>query len=358
MHRGFGAALNEFGAAVDIADDNVLEDVNALLAEYLVGELKFHFYEILVERWVRGKDGPERALTTLRVHEGKEFPNVVVGDGSSTQTAYSFVKDLPLWITATDGRLLKNASAKYIDSWGSEPMRKLPKYRSGNGYKIRTSVIQPLRRNNEAFGVLNIESEEHLMCNQWAKHELGLVAEGVSAIVARSESHRITSRGTKDSVGRLGRFIGANRWKVLNKPRIFIACSEEERVRKDVVDAVKEVADTLVDHDVIFWQNRDEDGEARRQMVEGLSESRIIICYLSEPGQDGSYVDNPNVLFEAGVAEGLAKAWGDVKLVPIREKGSAIPWDLGGLNLLQVPRDGKGKLKKTEFKTRLRQRLV
>ena len=357
MHRGFGAALNEFGAAVDIADDDVLEEVNGLLAKYLVDELKFHFYEILVERWVREEDGPERALTTLRVHEGRHFPNVLVGDGRTNQTAYSFVKDLPLWITTTDRGLLKNPSAKYIDSWGGEPTAKLPKYKSGNGYKIRTSVIQPLRRNDEAFGVLNIESEEHLICNRWAKHELQLVAEGVSAIVARSESHRITSRGTKDSVGRLGGFIGVNRWKVLNKPKIFIACPEKERVRKDVVDAVNEVANALGDHEVIFWQDRNEEGEARQQMLDGLRESRMIVCYLSEPDEDGSYADNPNVLFEAGIAEGLAKAWDDVKLVPVREKGSVIPWDLSGLNLLQVPRDAKGKLKETEFKTRLRQRL-
>jgi hypothetical protein len=357
MYRRFGTALDEFAAAIDIVDEQVLDDVLGLVTKYLIDELGFNFYEILLERWVRADDGPERVLDTLRESERRTLSHVPLEDESTSQTSYCFVKDCPLWITAEDQGLLKRNTAKYIDSWSSTPPRELPLYQSGNRFYIKTSIAQPLRNGQGTFGVINVESEEHLPCNRWAKRELGLLAKGVASIVGRYLWSEVSRRETRQSTERLKELLSTDRWNVMGKPKLFIACSE--RAADNVVKVILEAAAQPNDYQIVFWQKRDEGGDVRQRMLRDLRESRVIICYLSEPADEGRYVDNANVLFEAGIADGLACGWSDVELIPVRERCCVkqIPFDIGGLEVLLVPRSIEGVLDENEFNSRLLQRL-
>lgn len=358
MYRSFGAALDEFASSLDIADKRVLAEVDDLLKKYLLEEMGFDFYEVLVERWVGTEDGPERALTTLLCEGGRNFSNVPVQDGTANQTAYSFFKDRPLWITTIGAKPLKGRNVRYVDSWSDEPAPGLPPYTSGNNFRIKTSIIQPLKNGESAFGVINVESQEHRLCNRWAKDELQLVAKGVASIVGRAESHDTTRKGTDRSIARLRKFA-TRRWNPIRKPKLFVAYSED--ADGDVVETMRKVVTQHDDHEVVFWKQQKESGDIYLRVQKWLRESRVVVCYLSEPTEEGLYGDNANVLVEAGIAQGLSSAWQDVEIVIIREDSSRpeeIPFDLRGHDVLKVPRNGKGKLLKNEFKKRLGERLT
>jgi hypothetical protein len=356
MYRRFGVALHDFASAVDIADDDLKEELEDLLKKYLVEELGFNFYEVLLEEWENTKNGPRRVLSTLIVFEGGRFPNVPIGDGKS-QTAYSFIKDRPLWITARDQGLLRKRKNQYVDSWAKKSIPKIPQYKSGNRFNIRTSIIQPLKNKQGAFGVINVESEQHLVCNQWARRELELITKAVAAIVARHLVHEAARKGTSEAVQQLERFVSTTRWNVTRKPKLFVACSQD--ARDDVVDVVLKAAKKLDNYELVDWREREGDGEARQQMLQDLRQSRVVVCYLSEPTKDDLYVDNANVLFEAGIAEGLKSAWSDVTLIPVREERSVeeAPFYIYGLQVVPVPRTVNGALRVTEFKKRLGRQL-
>lgn len=356
MYGSFGEALDDFASSVDIADERVLTEVDELLQEYLLKELNFDFYEILLEGWIAGDDGPERVLDTRLKNGGRSFRNVAVNRGTTNQTAYCFVKDQPLWITTTDGKPLEEGKG-YIDSWSGSALPDLPQYKSGNRFSIRTSIIQPLRNGQGAFGVINVESSEFRRCNRWAKRELERVANGVSSIVERAESRKVSQEGTDRSIRRLRDFAGTKRWNLARRPKLFVAHSE--RADGNVVEAIRKVVERHEELDVIFWQEHRGEGDIRERMLKVLRESRVIVCYLSEPVENGQYADNPNVLIEAGIAQGMNSAWKDVGMVVVREEASTteIPFDLGGREVLKVPRTQRGILSKRDFKKQFSERV-
>jgi hypothetical protein len=71
-------------------------------------------------------------------------------------------------------------------------------------------------------------------------------------------------------------------------------------------------------------------GAITAQIADKIVKSRFGICYFSEPGQQPSqhkYVDNPNVIFEAGMLHALINSpdappsgW-----IPVREDDSPPP---------------------------------
>ncbi len=357
MYRSFGEALEDFASSIDIADERVLQDIGKMLKKYLLDELGFDFYEVLLERWIPGEEGPKRVLDTRLCKGGESFRHVPVNRGTTNQTAYCFVKDQPLWITSDNEEPLDEAT-RYIDSWSDAPPGDLPEYKSGNRFRIKTSIIQPLKNGQGAFGVINVESRNLRICNPWAQQELELVAGGVAAIVERVESREASKDGTERSIERLGNFGSGKRWNPIKRPKLFVACSE--RADGDVVDTIKSYVAKHKDHDVVFWQKHKGRGDIGQLMLERLRESRVIVCYLSEPVDGGKYADNPNVLIEAGIAQGLNCAWDDVGVVVVREEDSVteIPFDLDGHDVLKVPRTTRGALSKGAFKEQLGERVT
>ncbi len=337
----------------------MLDEILGLLTSYVMNKLGFRFYEVLLERWERSADGPIRVLGPLKDFDDLMLPKLPIGDGSTAQTVYCFVQHRPLWITAEGGGPLNNPDAIFLDSWSG--LRGLPPYTSGNDFDIKTSIIQPLRNGSGAFGVINVESEDHLVPNRWAKDELEAISRAVAAIAIRYVAHKTIRNQTKASFDRLGAQVEDWRWNVMRKPKLFLASSE--RASPDVIEVVDEAVSRLDGYEVADWRHRTGSGGLREQMLRDLRESSAIVFYLSEPTGETSagekrYADNANVLFEAGIAEGLRCAWSDVTLIPIREQCSPeTPFDISDLNIVVVHRDDDGELNRDRLRRDLEQRL-
>jgi hypothetical protein len=110
-----------------------------------------------------------------------------------------------------------------------------------------------------------------------------------------------------------------------------------ERADKKVLSVIREV---LIQHSdrLVFtdWSRITESGNISQQITKEIMRSRFGICYFSEPnaGRSGDapeYVDNPNVVFEAGMLPALTAASdaGDVGepagWIPLREMSSLDP---------------------------------
>ncbi|MFK7997924.1 MAG: hypothetical protein AB8B87_27620 [Granulosicoccus sp.] len=100
-------------------------------------------------------------------------------------------------------------------------------------------------------------------------------------------------------------------------------------------------------------------------MVKAISRSQYGICYLSEPSENDSddidklrYVDNANVLIEAGMLYALRSSQfaATIAWIPIRESDentNSIPFDFVVERMIQVPRAENGELVLKEFDQRL-----
>ncbi len=367
MDVRFGAALQQFASTVDIVDEAILDHFSSLLRVYLLHELPFNFYEILCEERVESGGSTENGLRTLRVFGGKKFGTAAVQKGSNNHTAYCYVENRPLWITAANGGALKDAE-HYVNSWDrpDELLEKLPDYKSGNKFRIRTSIIQPLKDQDRACGVINVESKEHLVPNDFVRDELTLVADAVATMVLRFQAQKQSREGTIEAIEQLPAFVSGKRWTVTQPPKIFVASPDGGA--REVVEAIREAVEAIADHEVVVWSDEKHNGtgESRRDMMKGLREARAAVCYLSDESKNRNnkyeYEDNPNVLFEAGIADGLRSVWDDLVLVPIREHEdrctTPIPFDLQALTVLVVPRDNSGKLQARKFIEQLKERLT
>jgi hypothetical protein len=361
----FGAALKQFASTVDIVDEAIVDAFDGLMREYVVDRLKFSFYEILREEWLGSERDRERGLRTFHVFGGRWFSTSAVDQGKTNHTAYCYHVDRPLWITAANGDILRNAEPDgYVDSWSGEsiPLPDLPAYKSGNDYAIKTSILQPLRDRDGPFGVLNLESTACLEVNEFAREELALVADAVASILFRFLAYRLSREGTADAIKQLPAFVAAERWPVTQRPKIFVAFAGD--ADEEVVDAIREVTEHVTGYEAAVWTDEKGDGTGvlRQDMLRDLCEARAAVCYLSQPqSQGGKYLDNPNVLFESGIAEGLRCVWKDFIVVPIRENEdrceAGLPVDLQSLHALVVSRDSSGSLIKEDFQDRLRRRL-
>ncbi|HEU4397498.1 MAG TPA: hypothetical protein VFU54_06640, partial [Actinomycetota bacterium] len=92
--------------------------------------------------------------------------------------------------------------------------------------------------------------------------------------------------------------------------------------------------------------------------------SRYGICYFSEPAPPGAehgYVDNPNVIFEAGMLHALINApdappsgW-----IPVREESSPpAPFDFADQRIEKVPRDQDGQVVEERLRAQMQRRIV
>jgi hypothetical protein len=363
MSARFGAALKQFASTVDIVDETIMKEFANLLKVYLLDELPFNFYEILCDEPVESEGITEVGLRTISVSGGKAFVTAAVEGGRHNHTAYCYVKNNPLWITADNRGTLLDAKI-YVDSWAQleRPVPDLPQYKSGNRFPIRTSIIQPIGDQDRPCGVINVESKDHLPASDFAREELTQVADAVSTMVLRLQAQKLSRAGTVEAIEQLPMLVTDKRWDLMQRPKIFVA--SPDRGEPSVVDAIRLVAGKIDGHEIVVWNDRKRSttGESRQDMVRGLSQARAAVCYLSEKSKKGSkYVDNPNVLFEAGIADGLRHLWKDLILIPVREHESncetRIPFDIQALTVLEVPRSSNGILEKKKFRDELRQRL-
>ncbi|HWA74167.1 MAG TPA: GAF domain-containing protein [Polyangiaceae bacterium] len=289
------------------------------------------------------------------------------------QSALAFVKQVPLWIVAANRSQLERATV-YRDLWSNSPAKVIPRYIRVNKRSARTSIIIPIKEDEEVYGVINFESKEYLEINEDAKRELQLIAESLSILYLLSTSNRLQAMSTDHAM------------KVLNelrvrfpakfaKPTLFLASSSaaDEVVEATILETVKEFSDRL---SVVHWRELVATGDINAHILREITDCQIGVCYLSEPAPestarsgrsqtrapDGSggykYRDNMNVLFEAGMLNALVaqrvtlgrpSAW-----IPIREKDSPdAPFDLRAQRTIVVPRS-RQSVQRESLRTALR----
>ena len=146
----------------------------------------------------------------------------------------------------------------------------------------------------------------------------------------------------------------------LTKPTIFVASSSraDKEVMATLLQILKKNSNKF---DFIYWAELDKPGNIIVQLLQVVSKCRYAICYFSEKGEEGPFVDNPNVIFEAGMFHGRTSTLGGAASfwIPIREEQSndEIFFDLDQERILKIKRNKDGSIKKGAFETELNRRI-
>jgi hypothetical protein len=352
----FAGQLRHFARSVDIVDDEIFNGVRGLIVRYVRTELDAEYFELMREETLGG----EPVLKMFWSSDDREHSAPVRREGAYTNPlTLACGTDQPLWIVGADKKPLRE-SPELVDEWSGCAL--LPPYRPSSEQSIRTVVVLPLRR-RRVLGIYYFESCTHLGITDVAKVELGTLAEALAILLELYDVNRSQSRMTSSAIAELQENLESAKFPRLAKPHFFVASSV--RADKKVITVVNEVLDEFSDRiEFTDWRRMAQSGNISSQISKEITRSRFGICYLSEEVADGSYVDNPNVVFEAGMLHsrtagsdsgdgGEPTGW-----IPIREANSPpAPFDFAAERTVQVPRRNDGAVNEDRLRDELRTRV-
>lgn len=360
-HTGsFAGQLRHFSRSVDIVDKSTFDGVRELVIHYVKRELgDGTYFELLREQ--QSPSGP--VLHTFWSSEEKwQVLPIRDGDGAhGSAISASFELERPLWVVTTDRTPLDTSSpAVYEDQWSG--VTDLPVHASPTRSSVSTLIVVPLHR-RRALGAFCIESPSYLEATDVALREMGLLGDALATLLELWEVNETHSWLTAEAVSDLREMLTKAEFPRLAQPQIFVAYSE--RADGQVTDVIRNVLQQYESKlQVTFWNEISETGNITVQVGERIAQSKFGICYLSEPdGSDSEgpcgYVDNHNVVFEAGMLHALTNS-ADAQpagWIPIREKDSPpAPFDFAAERILEVVRTGTGDVA-PRFEQDLRRRL-
>ncbi len=338
----FAGQLRHFARSVDIVDDATFDQFRLLIYRYVKNELDAAYFELVREQAVERQ--PALKMFWSSDDRDHNWP-VRRDDGSYTNPiAVAFGEERALWVVAPDKAPLDGAGV-VEDQWSHQ--RDLPAYRPTAEQTIRTLVALPLRR-RRTLGVCYFECPSYIAITDVAKTELLLLADAIAILLELYEANRTQSALTSAAILELQERLEKAKFPRLARPHFFVAFSN--RADSQVMNVIKEVLHNLADRlEFTDWSAMAESGDINRQLAREITRSRFGICYLSEPGKDGgdgvTFVDNPNVLFEAGMLHGKTTADDDgdggepAGWIPVREAASPpAPFDFAAERILVVPR--------------------
>jgi hypothetical protein len=267
---------------------------------------------------------------------------------------YAYENNTKLWVTAYDNSPLNKVGKiddrwNYIDQWNHS--KNLPQFYEETKSEVRTSIIIPLEYVSRVFGFICMESDEKLDISETKKEELERIADAIGIILWLSNScqHRLTC--SKKAFDDISDWVKQQRHPTpLSRAKIFVASSK--RAKNDVMDIIhKAINEFNGELKEIYWKDIKEQGHIPTQILKEISDCNFGICYFSEPHPSGNeedgFVDNPNVLFEAGMLHALTNSPVNHPLnwIPIREELSPpIPFDFGQERIIQIRRLDGNKL--------------
>ena len=353
---------------MDIVDDEIFEHVRQLIYRYVKNELGVAYFEVMREQLIDAEPGLKMFWSS---NERDHSWRVRQPDGHfSNPVTTAFGKDQPLWIVATDKKPL-HESEQLSDEWSRNDA--LARYQPSADQAIRTLVVLPLRR-QRPLGVCYFESTTHIGITDVAKLELQLLAESIAILLELYEANRSQSKMTSSAIFELQESLDSAQFPRLTRPHFFVAFSN--RADTAVTTVISEVLHALSDRlEFTDWSQMNEAGNINAQISKEIMRARFGICYLSEPVPDEPdsrpddrrvrYVDNPNVVFEAGMLHARTAA-GDPAIggeptgwIPMRESASPpAPFDFAAERTLVVPRfDDNGGVNEARLRDSLRQRI-
>jgi hypothetical protein len=357
----FAGQLKHFAKSVDIVDDDVFDRVRVLVYKYVRNELGAEYFELTREQ-------QNDAHTELRMFwssDDREHTwRLTADDGTYVNCVTRAVAlNQPMWVVADDKSPLLEAN-KYEDLWSHAV--EIPRYQPLVDKPIRTVVVIPLRR-RRVLGAYYFESCSYIGITEVAKTELMLLADSLAILFELYEAHKSQSRMTGEAIFDLQERLESARFPRLTKPHFFVAFSNraDPRIRLVINEVLDQFTDRLESTD---WTQINETGNIHNQIAREIVRSRFGICYLSEPADEPSdhkYVDNPNVVFEAGMLHALtsANAASDVSeptgWIPMREADSpSAPFDFASERTIEVPRTASGDLNEDRLKNLLLERVA
>ena len=365
-------------SATFLIDDDISERVRRLIHTCISETFQIKFYHIMLDgKQVSGKPGLATPKIAGQAWCNDDADSVPIYSSDNTtsyraQSTYAYQEQKPLWITSKDGKPL-HESDEYIDYWSfthENETKELPKFRNPDKREIKTSVIIPLRHGEgHVFGFICLESREHIKGNnklsQCAKQEFNKLANSIGAILSAHENYLNRQNSTRNALERLEKLAQDYKFACpLSKPIVFFASSSQ--ADPEAVSVIRTVLNEFADEiEVKDWREDQSTGYIPGHIKETISDCRFGICYFSEPAKEEdhskyNYIDNPNVMFEAGMLNSLVysltaapKGW-----IPIREEESPpAPFDFAQERMINIKRLNDRKINKDKLITDLKDRL-
>lgn len=358
----FAGQLRHFARSVDIVDDRIFENVRILMYKYVKDELGAAYFELMAAQ----ASGEAPALKMFWSIDDKDhYWPVRKPDGSYTNAVtMAYERQQPMWIVDPEKRPLNEAD-KLEDQWSHNA--DLPPHEPVKDQPVRMLVVLPLQRQT-CLGVCYFESSAHIGITEVAKAELQLLADAIAILFELYQANRNRFAMTSSAIFELQERLERARFPQLTKPHFFLAFSH--RADREVVTVIREALRQFSERlDFTDWQRIEDSGNVNAQITQEIARSRFGICYLSEPAGEPTegkrYVDNPNVVFEAGMLHARTaanEAGPDAQpagWIPIREHLSPpAPFDFRAERTLEVPRFGDGTLNEDRLHSTLTERIA
>jgi len=363
----FAGQLKHFAQTVDIVDDNIFNQVRALVCKYVTHELNSEYFELF--RSEAGGVNGDRQYWLRTFWSSEEMSHlwpIRASNGSYTNpVTAAFDNFRPVWLVSSDGKEPLDVAEDYHEMWSGTP--DLPRYRPSSNQPIRTLIVLPLSFRNR-IGVFCIESSEYIEITDVAKLELRRLADSLGILYGLWDVNKASSECKDHAIGDLRDLLDRARFPKLAKPHVFVAFSN--KADETVTLAIKDVLDQFADKlEFTDWKRMEESGNITAQIGREILESRFGICYLSEPVEPTGllkqkYDDNRNVVFEAGMLHARTNANADKDedgpsgWIPIREVDSPpAPFDFAAERILYVPRARNGELNESKLRDMLSRRI-
>jgi len=359
----FASQLDHFAQSVDIVDKDIFDNVRELVVSYtqsfgatyfeLVKKTIFGRDQLSLQRFWSSDDGVRQLAWPVR-SENAAYTNMI---------SQSFCTRMPMWIIGQKNETLDKPP--YIDLWSKTTDH--PRYDAPSSSDIKTLIILPLCTIYD-FGAFYVEIPKRLTLTDVSRQEFKLLADALESLYCMFEMDRFRSEKKQKTLTYLRDQLRNSQFPRTAVPHLFKAypSNSDQAVRRSIDKVLVEFSGTGK-IDVTDWNRIYRSGSIPAQISKEIAESSLGVCYFSEPAAETGetrYVDNPNVLFEAGMLHARTSAnAGDVTgqptgWIPIREKDSPkVPFDFAAERIVYVPRDDQGALITDAFEEDLRSHL-
>ncbi len=350
----FADELLLFAKTVDILNENLFKSIKEIINEYAYERWGVKYLKIMSLKFDSDGNKILRKFFLEEYSHESSVDDIVFVESSEGQMAFVIKNKEPVWITATTKDTLLSKTDKYLDHWSG--LKAIPQYKNiVEDANIRTSIIVPFyeveKGKRSLRGVANYEIEQYLPISKSDKNEISTLTDTISELLTLYNVRERQEGNTQSAIKRLRAKL-ENFTSMQRKNKIFLA--SPEKGNRDVKEVILEVLEKdFSDIELIDWENNNITGSISEKMFEDINSSRYGICYFSEWSEEKQqYVDNPNVMFEAGLMHAKFATFDDeVPLwIPLREQDSLdFPFDVQGFNTIIIPRNKQGVLNRKKL---------
>ena len=370
MRLTFGEELESFARSIDILRFEELQDVLGSTRRYLKENFNITKVERLVERVYQGVPQLEPTLDTEDQYE--HYPVRDEKGQPYGLNACAFVRKRSQWVVSEDEEATLDEATSFKELWNPAIQEELPRYvrlpdsdgQDRPARQTRTLIAIPMVKRGSTTSLVYFESDEAMRASPRARNELEGIANAIARLHELADNNQDTHRATGEELGFLDESSRAvHDWGV-SVPSLFFAYPD------DADDAVMTELNRQLGLmkagnaiRLFDWRENYEGGRIPDKIEKEIGGATYFVAYLSQQPREGAehaFFDNPNVMYEAGMFQGLANdvtqratSW-----LLVREPDSLAPFDISTVNMLLVPRHKDGSLKVRKFNEALSQWLT